>query len=484
MNRPHLSNFFSTVARTLVICAFAASTLTAQTIIETDCFQNDYGGAASSGNPDNITLENPSATNLVFDVRGCLTPSQADYNDLFTFVVPAGFKLASIALIEFDPLFDHTELGFFLWIGSDCQPINSADVGVENIDKNEVPTGNLINSLGPPLNSGAYSVWMELEELPGVSTSFYTLRITLQCDDEEAPELTSEPGSLDASILAGDQAALDAALALTPTGTDNSGTVIAEVISDETTPNPPCKNAYTRVRIFQLEDLCGNVAEATFTQTITVYDNIPTITFGTMPTVCQGTTLANLPYITTQYNPDQYRINFNIAAEAAGFTDSPDFTALPASPISITVPANAPGGVYTATLTLRNSESECVSEEYVITVTVLEINAGLIGSNQSVCVTKLPDPFTSVQDASAVPNAALEYQWQQSTEGCDSEEFTDIENADAATYTVPEKLQQTTYYRRKVTATLNNVNCEAFSNCIQVKVLPVDCGQFPWSGNE
>ena len=86
-----------------------------------------------------------------------------------------------------------------------------------------------------------------------------------------------------------------------------------------------------------------------------------------------GPTTANLLYSSTSGSPDQYSIDFNGAAEAAGFVDVTN-TALTASPIVITVAAGTTPSTYSASLTVRNSISGCVSGSTPITVTVTAIN--------------------------------------------------------------------------------------------------------------
>jgi predicted CxxxxCH...CXXCH cytochrome family protein len=120
------------------------------------------------------------------------------------------------------------------------------------------------------------------------------------------------------------------------------------------------------------------------TVTITTAANPPTITLGTNPTVCQGTTTANLTYSSITENPDQYSINFDATANAAGFVDITN-NALPASPISISVPGGAPAAVYNAILTVRNSSTGLSSVNYVIKVTVNETpSTPIISGNPTV----------------------------------------------------------------------------------------------------
>ncbi|WP_276372452.1 gliding motility-associated C-terminal domain-containing protein, partial [Chryseolinea sp. H1M3-3] len=111
----------------------------------------------------------------------------------------------------------------------------------------------------------------------------------------------------------------------------------------------------------------------------------PTITLGANPSVCTGATAASLPFSATTGTPNQYSINFNAAAEAQGFVDVVN-AALPATPISITVPGAAAAGTYNATITVRNSTTGCVSASQPISVTVVASPTITLGANPSVCV--------------------------------------------------------------------------------------------------
>jgi ELWxxDGT repeat protein len=121
------------------------------------------------------------------------------------------------------------------------------------------------------------------------------------------------------------------------------------------------------------------------TNTITVTINaLPTITLGSNPTVCSGTTTANLSYSATSGSPNQYSIDYNPNAEANGFTDVSN-TTLSGSPLSLTVPVNAPAGIYSAILAVKNSTSGCSSATNNITVTVNGLPTITLGSNPEVC---------------------------------------------------------------------------------------------------
>ena len=125
----------------------------------------------------------------------------------------------------------------------------------------------------------------------------------------------------------------------------------------------------------------GNTEFVSANQTINA---LPAITPGANPSVCSGTTSASLSYTGATGSPNQYSIDYDAAANLAGFTDVTNAT-LPASPITLTVPAGAPGGAYNGTLTVRNSTSGCVSVNYPITVTVVDLPTVSTGTNPSVC---------------------------------------------------------------------------------------------------
>ncbi len=96
---------------------------------------------------------------------------------------------------------------------------------------------------------------------------------------------------------------------------------------------------------------------------------LPVITLGANPAVCQGTTTANLTYSATGGSPNQYSVDYDAAAQAQGFVDVVNAT-LPASPIILVVPGAAVAGVYNAVLTVRNNTTGCPGASYPITITV------------------------------------------------------------------------------------------------------------------
>ena len=117
-----------------------------------------------------------------------------------------------------------------------------------------------------------------------------------------------------------------------------------------------------------------------------VVNATPTITLGTNPSVCVGTTSANLPYTATTGSPNQYSIDYDATANGQGFVDVNN-APLPVTPIVLAVPVAPTLGTYNGTLTIRNSATTCSSITYPITVTILAIpNAGTVSGASPLCV--------------------------------------------------------------------------------------------------
>src|SRR6266498_3665642 len=104
--------------------------------------------------------------------------------------------------------------------------------------------------------------------------------------------------------------------------------------------------------------------------TVTV-NALPTITTaGATSDICFSTSAqtAQLTYSATTNSPTLYSISWDAAAQADGFVDVIN-ASLTASPINISVPANAAANTYTGTITVENGNG-CVSTGTTFTVTV------------------------------------------------------------------------------------------------------------------
>ncbi|MES2852554.1 MAG: gliding motility-associated C-terminal domain-containing protein, partial [Bacteroidota bacterium] len=96
---------------------------------------------------------------------------------------------------------------------------------------------------------------------------------TITVIDNTAPVVTTTAASLNQTLQCNNTEGITAALALSPAATDNCTLAPTKVlVSDVTTADANCTNAYVRVRTWNFTDGCGNTS-ANFVQTITVIDN-------------------------------------------------------------------------------------------------------------------------------------------------------------------------------------------------------------------
>lgn len=124
----------------------------------------------------------------------------------------------------------------------------------------------------------------------------------------------------------------------------------------------------------------GNVVFTTPNQTISA---TPSITPTTSLSACFGSSTVALAYSGATGSPNKYSIDFDAAAETAGFTDIVNAT-LSASPITLNLPVGLPVGSYQGSLSVSNAAG-CVSSASTITITINAIPSISIGANPVVC---------------------------------------------------------------------------------------------------
>ncbi len=209
----------------------------------------------------------------------------------------------------------------------------------------------------------------------------------------------------------------------------------------------------------------GNIVYVSTTQTINAK---PSITVGTNPSVCQGITSANLSYSAATGSPNQYSIDYDATANAAGFTDVTN-TALPATPIVLTVPAGAVASTYNATLTVRNSSTGCVGNNIPITVTVNALPTISLGSVADICRGTTTASLTYSGTTGSPSQYSIDYNSAANTAG-----FADVTNialpASPISLTVPGGAAPGTY---NATLTVRNTTtgCVSSSNAFTITLL-------------
>ncbi|WP_216823553.1 hypothetical protein, partial [Niastella vici] len=208
--------------------------------------------------------------------------------------------------------------------------------------------------------------------------------------------------------------------------------------------------------------MAGNVA-------IAINDVTPGV-IATNQTICSGGDPAAFTIATAATGSGTLSYQWQSSTNdcSTGFTDISGATS---------ATYDVPGGLATTTYYRRIATSTlngvpCTATSNCVTVTINNISAGSINSDQTICNGGDPNVFTST-DATGL--GTISYQWQSSTTNCTTG-FADISGATSATYDVPAALAATTYYRRIATSTLNGVPCSATSNCVTVTVNAVTAG--------
>lgn len=111
-------------------------------------------------------------------------------------------------------------------------------------------------------------------------------------------------------------------------------------------------------RIYRVKVTGGNAScpqEVISNEVILTVSPLPNITLGTHPTICEGTTIASLPYTATSATPTSYSIIWS----TPGLVDVNNVAFPASSPISLSVASSATAGTYNGTITVKNANN-CV----------------------------------------------------------------------------------------------------------------------------
>jgi hypothetical protein len=208
---------------------------------------------------------------------------------------------------------------------------------------------------------------------------------------------------------------------------------------------PPAPGTYT----YQVTTTYGGCPGGS-QNVVVVVNPLPTVSVNSS-TICQG---SSATVVATPGTAGNYSYSWTVPTGATNPGNISSFT------------TSVPG---TYTVVIRNTITNCASASASGVVTLNSVDAGTIGSNQTICTGNIPGPFT----ASAATGAGLlTYQWQSSSTGCNGA-WSNIAGANSAVYAAPAGLTQTISYRRIVTSTLNSLQCTDTTNCVTVTVNPL-----------
>ncbi|MFN8345091.1 MAG: T9SS type A sorting domain-containing protein [Spirosomataceae bacterium] len=183
----------------------------------------------------------------------------------------------------------------------------------------------------------------------------------------------------------------------------------------------------------------------------------PTLTLGTIPAICAGATAFTIPYLNPIGTPNKYSVG---GTGITAVTDG-DLT----NPVTVALSAAASGNSISFTLTVKNTATNCVSDN--ITGMVL-INPATVGGNltgsTAVCAGNNSTLLTLTDHTGTVQK------WQ-SADNADFNNAADIANT--STQFTAANLTQTTYFRAMVKSGV----CEAAnSTTATVTAAPVTAG--------
>ena len=300
---------WTTVAGNLDVtieCSDAAALLAAQALIP--IATDNCGGA--------VTVSETSTG--AFVTGSC--PNSGTYTN--TFVATDGCTNSSVVYTQVITIIDSTDPTWVSAVGvlnvaldcNDVAGLAAAQAAQPTPNDNCSAIGNIIIvkttgtfNVGACPNVGTYTNTFVATDECTNSSVVYTQVITIT--DNNVPTWTNTAGDLDVTLACSDAAGLATAQAMAPTATDNCSASVNITITETagTFVAGSCPNAGAYTNTFVATDECGNMS-GTFTQTITITDNVaPT---GTAPTgmTAVDDCLANAPA-------------FNATTAAAGYSD-------------------------------------------------------------------------------------------------------------------------------------------------------------------
>ncbi|MCC6410527.1 MAG: T9SS type A sorting domain-containing protein [Saprospiraceae bacterium] len=139
-----------------------------------------------------------------------------------------------------------------------------------------------------------------------------------------------------------------------------------------------------------------------------------------------------------------------------------DMLAFPVSPTT--------NCTYTLLSVVDQSCVEVITGETVL-ISVNNVTGGAIDSDQTIC--EGGNPAIIEETTASSGSGTVTYRWESSTTLDCETGFATIDGAEAITYDPPAGLTESTIYRRVTISTLNDVVCEAYSNCVTITTNPV-----------
>jgi gliding motility-associated-like protein len=231
------------------------------------------------------------------------------------------------------------------------------------------------------------------------------------------------------------------------------------------TYDPPAGLVTTTYYQVVISSALNGVTCTTISNGLTV--NVNSVTAQTIAagqTICSGGDAVAFTVTTASTGAGNLSYQWQSASLAAG----PFSNIVGATSSTYDPPAGQVASTYFQVITSSSLNGvSCTSTSNVLAVLVNSVNAGTLGTSQTVCSGGNPSAFT----VSTAPSGSgtLTYQWQFSTVGPNSG-YAPIPGATTVSYDPPAGISTTTYYQLVVTSTLNGVPCTATSATLSVTV--------------
>lgn len=211
-----------------------------------------------------------------------------------------------------------------------------------------------------------------------------------------------------------------------------------------------------------ISDLNGvSCTEDSNTITVFIADEIDSGILSADQTVCEG----EIPNALTVAGGSTF------SNQIISWFSSPDglvWTDLGVNTASYSPPAPTVTTFYKRRITrVSFGTTTCFVETNSITINLNDLDAGTITGNQSVCEGSQPDTLVEGNNVSGAGD--LTFQWFSSS---DNLAYTEVSGANEANYLPPTTLTISTYFKRRLTSSLNGIDCFKETSPVLVTVIP------------
>ncbi|WP_406658481.1 beta strand repeat-containing protein, partial [Marinoscillum sp.] len=339
-----------------------------------------------------------------------------------------------------------------------------------SIGQQSIGTGSSMTLYTNALTSNLLEVYVKAFKL--LNASCYVISSNSVDFDNQLPSPTIDLTSTNVDVVSGSTTASftytnpqnspsDYSIAF-PIAAENQG--FADV-SSTTLPSSPivvtvpaaaASGTYTA----QLTITGATACESLYNISITIYDAGAAASIATHPasdTKCSGESVS---FSVSASNVQSYQWQLYNGSTYDNLSDGGIYSGVTSSNLNISDNTGLNANVYRVEVVGYDAIPLYSNDA---TLTVVAIDAGVIGSNQAICSGDTPSLLTSTSDATGT---AVTYQWRVSNDGFS---FTNISGATSSTY-APGSLTSTKYYLRKATSTANGYSCEDESNLVTITV--------------